>query len=55
MSLPRYITNSTISERYGDWHFAIEKDTKICQPLFVRAYDRALTPTEIQNNTDVDR
>lgn len=54
MSLPRYITNQTISERYGDWDFDIEKDTKICQPLFVRAYDRVLTPAEIQNNTDVD-
>lgn len=54
ISLPRYIANSTTSERYGDWDFDINKDTKICQPLFIRAYDRTLTSAEIQNNTDVD-
>ena len=54
MTLPRYISNQTLSERYGYWQCEVEKNARLSQPLFVRAYDRALSLAEIQNNTDID-
>lgn len=54
ITLPPFISNQTDSERYGYWQYDDNKDYKLCQPLFVRAYDRTLSLQEIQNNTDVD-